>query len=396
MGCCCNNDPAGDGDCAHVADLIRSCQKWYGTQSARDTVDAATLAGVLEDIANQINRHSIAFSQLLREDCTLRDGLILCRHLSEEIGVSCLIGRGGEPPTPPTPPGPQPGGPILDFFQGPTAAFAGWGLRRLRTAYTGPLIRVRRALDNAETDIGYDDDGLVDTLAITSFAQNSDVFVTTIYEQVGQVSHDLSQSVPGQQPKIYDSISGFQISDAGRICIFFDGIDDFMIGPNTDLAYTSEILASMAMQWHTVSNGQLYYLGARGLVGEYKRPTDDYQYIDGLVGGEDFPGVEVTGRTNEPWVLTVASDEGGSPVRTYSRLNGSLKGTGDGGFTQNASNRLHLACNDSLGNIGNLEFHELIYFDSVDWAQFLTDLGDTLVGALENNMMQTWGVTPDP
>lgn len=399
MGCCCNNDPAEDSACAHVADLIRSCQKWYGTSHARDTVDGAALASVLETIATQINRHSIAFSRLLREDCTLKDGLILCRHLSEEIGVSCLIGRGGEPPTPPTPHGPLPGGPILDF-EGLSVAYAGWGLRRLKTAYTGPLIRVRRALDNAEEDIQAASDGIVDTSDITSFASGSDVFVVTVYEQVGQISHDLSQAVPGQQPKIYDSISGFCQSESGRICMYFDDVDDYLAGPNQDMHFDSETLIAMALQWHATGNGQLYDLGdeigGSGFACEYRRPTASVQYLEPTVGGDDPGNVDVSGRTNEPLLVTLAADEGGSPVRSYGRLNGTLKTTSDGGFTQNNYGRLYLGVRDDLSNFGALEFQELVYYDVVDWAQFITSLGDTLVGALENNMMQTWGITPDP
>lgn len=40
---------------------------------------------------------------------------------------------------------------VLDDYT-PTAAFS---LRRLRTAYTGALVRVWRSKDNAEMDIGY-------------------------------------------------------------------------------------------------------------------------------------------------------------------------------------------------------------------------------------------------
>jgi hypothetical protein len=50
-----------------------------------------------------------------------------------------------------------------------TASAAAYSLRKLRTAYTGPAIRVRRDSDNAEQDIGFTASGDLDTTALLAF-----------------------------------------------------------------------------------------------------------------------------------------------------------------------------------------------------------------------------------
>jgi len=45
----------------------------------------------------------------------------------------------------------------------------GYSLRKLRNSYTGNVIRVRRSYDNAETDIGFASNGVMDTTALQSF-----------------------------------------------------------------------------------------------------------------------------------------------------------------------------------------------------------------------------------
>lgn len=54
----------------------------------------------------------------------------------------------------------------LDAVPGAAAAYS---TRRLRFGYTGPAVRVRRSLDNAEADIGFDGAGNLDQSALRSF-----------------------------------------------------------------------------------------------------------------------------------------------------------------------------------------------------------------------------------
>jgi hypothetical protein len=70
----------------------------------------------------------------------------------------------------------------------PSVVYIGvWSIaRRVVSTYTGPLIRIRRASDNAEQDIGFVASGghhVLDESAVTSFVGSSDWFIRTIYDQ---------------------------------------------------------------------------------------------------------------------------------------------------------------------------------------------------------------------
>jgi hypothetical protein len=55
---------------------------------------------------------------------------------------------------------------LLDYVPNAAAAYS---VRKLRSAYTGSAIRVRRAFDNTEQDIGFDANGNLNTTALTNF-----------------------------------------------------------------------------------------------------------------------------------------------------------------------------------------------------------------------------------
>lgn len=92
---------------------------------------------------------------------------------------------------------------LLDEYSGAAAAYS---LRKLRTAYTGSAIEVRRASDNTTQDIGFVNNEL-DTSTLATFCSGTDGFVTTWYDQSGN-GNDATQTTAANQPKIYDSVSG--------------------------------------------------------------------------------------------------------------------------------------------------------------------------------------------
>src|SRR5210317_992962 len=91
---------------------------------------------------------------------------------------------------------------LLDSYTGATGAYS---LRQLSSTATN-AIRVRRASDNTEQDIGFDTNGELDTSALATFATGTDAFIRTWYSQTG--SNDGTMTVTGNQPKIYDSVTG--------------------------------------------------------------------------------------------------------------------------------------------------------------------------------------------
>ena len=100
---------------------------------------------------------------------------------------------------------------LLDDYPGAAAAYS---LRLLNSTYTGSAIRVRRASDNAEQDIGFDNNEL-DTSALATFCSGTDGFVKTWYDQAG--SNDATQATTSAQPKIYDSVAGVVLENGKPI-----------------------------------------------------------------------------------------------------------------------------------------------------------------------------------
>ena len=90
---------------------------------------------------------------------------------------------------------------LLDLYPGASAAFS---LRKLRTAYTGSAIRVRRT-NNDEQDIGFVNNQL-DTVSLLAFVGSGDGFVAKWYDQAtGNSMGDGIQTTATLQPKIVDS-----------------------------------------------------------------------------------------------------------------------------------------------------------------------------------------------
>lgn len=92
---------------------------------------------------------------------------------------------------------------LLADYPGAAAAYS---LRLLDSDYAGSAIRVRRASDNTEQDIGFDVGGDLDTSALATFCAGTDGFVKTWYSQTG--SNDATQTTTSLQPKVYDSAAG--------------------------------------------------------------------------------------------------------------------------------------------------------------------------------------------
>jgi hypothetical protein len=116
---------------------------------------------------------------------------------------------------------------LLDQFSGAAAAYS---LRRLRNAYTGSAIRVRRSSDNAEQDIGFTNLGVLNTAALSSFVGANSGFVTTWYDQSGN-GRNLIQSTGANQPRIVNAGTNEQLG--GIISLYFD--DRYMINTTSGL-----------------------------------------------------------------------------------------------------------------------------------------------------------------
>ena len=107
---------------------------------------------------------------------------------------------------------------LLDDYPNASVAYS---LRKLRTAYTGSAIRVRRSNDNAEQDIGFIGNEL-DTTSLTNFVGANNGFVTRWYDQSGNANNS-TQVTATVQPQIVSS--GIILTNNSKPSIFLDNQD---------------------------------------------------------------------------------------------------------------------------------------------------------------------------
>jgi len=90
---------------------------------------------------------------------------------------------------------------LLDNYSGASIAYS---LRKLSSNYSGSAIRVRRSVDNAEQNIGFDASGNLDTASLTTFVGSGNGFVTTWYDQSG-TGNNAFQTSASSQPQIVNN-----------------------------------------------------------------------------------------------------------------------------------------------------------------------------------------------
>lgn len=110
---------------------------------------------------------------------------------------------------------------LLDIYPNAAAAYS---LRKLRSGYTGAAIRVRKdTTGQPELDIGFDANGNLDTVALKSWINLRDAYVTTIYDQTLRL-RNLTQTTQTSQPRI--ALGGIIDRENGKPTMVFDGSND--------------------------------------------------------------------------------------------------------------------------------------------------------------------------
>jgi hypothetical protein len=166
---------------------------------------------------------------------------------------------------------------LLDTYPG---AAAGYSLRALNSAYTSPLVRVRRASDNAEQDIYAKYNGELDIVALATFCAGTDGFVKTWYDQSGN-AYDATQATSNLQDKIYDASTGVLLTNA-KPSTTPQGFGGYVITGLTGNATTSVFEVIYANQNPTASldsastQGKYPYLGWNGQTTSVGRGTNFY------------------------------------------------------------------------------------------------------------------------
>jgi hypothetical protein len=110
---------------------------------------------------------------------------------------------------------------LLDVYPNASAAYS---LRKLREAYTGNCIEVRRSSDNALQNIGFVNNEL-DTTSLLSFVGAGNGFISTWYDQSGSGRH-ATQTTNGSQPQIV--AFGALLLINGNPSVLFNGVSHFL------------------------------------------------------------------------------------------------------------------------------------------------------------------------
>jgi hypothetical protein len=99
-----------------------------------------------------------------------------------------------------------------------------YSTRKLRAAYTGSAIRIRRSSDNAELDIGFSGEDL-NTAAVATFVGANSAYVVKWYDQSGSADNCVQATV-ASQPRIVNA--GTLDVRNTKAAPLFDAVDDYL------------------------------------------------------------------------------------------------------------------------------------------------------------------------
>ena len=121
---------------------------------------------------------------------------------------------------------------LLDSYPNASAAYS---LRKLRSAYAGNCIRVRRSSDNTEQNIGFVNNAL-DTTTLLTFCGVGNGFVTTWYDQSSN-GNNATQTTAANQPQIVSNGNVITITGIGQAnpTLLFDGVNDSFSFTNVNI-----------------------------------------------------------------------------------------------------------------------------------------------------------------
>ena len=181
------------------------------------------------------------------------------------------------PITVPTNPWTGSGTALLDLY--PNAAVA-YSLRNLSSTYTGPLVRVRRLSDNAETDIYGISSGLLDESSLLTFAASSSLSVVKWYDQNNN-TRDAIQFTNGSQPFIVESGSINKINS--KPTIRFTGASPLSVRTafsGSSAGTKIQVVRTYADPTSAFAGNVLNYVGNTGGV------SGHYPFVDGVIYDE--------------------------------------------------------------------------------------------------------------
>jgi hypothetical protein len=233
---------------------------------------------------------------------------------------------------------------LLDTYTGAAAAYS---LRQLAATATN-AIRVRRASDNAEQDIGFDGSGGLDTTSLALFCLGTDGFVKVWYDQSGN-ANDATQATTANQPKIYDSVTGV-VTENGKPAVEFDGSND-VLSISTITAATNFGMYFLSKSLTTSSNRKFFIDESQNSFNLLIN-KDEFRYSDGTTVH--------TLKSADTAQNLYAINKGTSTSEAY--INGtdlSISTIGDGDLTT-----LSFGGRTTIAQYSNARTQEFIVYDS--------------------------------
>lgn len=160
--------------------------------------------------------------------------------------------------------------PPLDIYTSATGAYS---LRKLRSAYTGSAIIVRRSSDNTSLSIGFNSDGSLNTSQLLSFVGSGNGYVTIWYNQDGNSAHYLENTTLSEQPQIVEN---------GVVLVDSNG--------KPHIRFTNQRLSVASGFGWNINTSSLFYLGNSignavnyaGLISMQSSPADNPEIRLGL------------------------------------------------------------------------------------------------------------------
>jgi|DEB0MinimDraft_10_1074344.scaffolds.fasta_scaffold01198_9 hypothetical protein len=162
---------------------------------------------------------------------------------------------------------------VLDDYPGATAAYS---LRRLSSSWTGPAIRVKRQFTFDELDIGFKENGDLDTETMIDFSGgDAALFVDTLYDQTGNGFHAVSQLTFG--PRIVNS-NGTIVTLNGEASMVFDGLNDEALATDLLTEFDNTDFLVNAVFGDSGSGSEGFAIGSTGSVPRLYFQDDKWSY----------------------------------------------------------------------------------------------------------------------
>lgn len=116
---------------------------------------------------------------------------------------------------------------LLDVIGAGTATFAGSASHLLRSAYAGSAVRIQRASDSTQTDVGFNVNGTINQTTITAFCSGTTCNVAKLYDQSGS-GHDAVQATFANMPVIYTGGAVVLDGTNNQVSMLWDGTTRYL------------------------------------------------------------------------------------------------------------------------------------------------------------------------